>query len=528
MSAGRGMPLLSGPPPPPPDNVNEQSCRKCNKEFNFVFTRSRRCNHCGYAYCHSCSDFQALMPRSGNEAGYDPLPVCAFCIENLTITAGGKTYLKSLPLSRLKKYANAYSIKVNGVLEKDELIDTLIAARGPNGCLPPANESYYRRHSVPNRTNERPRGMFARAMDAMSGDFQPTPNQSTRPQPQYPSYQPRQRTTSHPAFARPDLDPHNQSRSSGQGYPPRPPPSQTRPSPQQRGYPGQGQGAYNRYAPPPGPPPSTNQHSRPNSGYSPFVNTSTPTPNQSTRPRSASAPRTPTSTRPNSPPNPPPIPSLDELLEMPRENISSLSIGSLKGILFRNHVNARLVVEKSELVDKVERLVEDERKEREDSRRREEEEERMFEEMRRVAEERNNEERTEAPVHTEGAESNQDETTTAGDAEATDSGTSNAEPGTSSTNPSTSNSHPGPDTPPNSKVQTPKMTPKAQAMASQLERTGLCVICQDEEANIAIVDCGHLCMCRACSDLIMSSTRECPLCRTRIVTEARLLRIFKS
>ena len=34
------------------------------------------------------------------------------------------------------------------------------------------------------------------------------------------------------------------------------------------------------------------------------------------------------------------------------------------------------------------------------------------------------------------------------------------------------------------------MTAKAQEMASRLERTGLCVICQDEEANIAIVDCG--------------------------------------
>lgn len=82
---------------------------------------------------------------------------------------------------------------------------------------------------------------------------------------------------------------------------------------------------------------------------------------------------------------------------------------------------------------------------------------------------------------------------------------------------------------------------------SSVERNGLCIICQDEEANIAIVDCGyvnficlcvsaqiysflcrHLAMCRACSDLVMASSRECPLCRTRIVTEARLLRIFKT
>ena len=32
--------------------------------------------------------------------------------------------------------------------------------------------------------------------------------------------------------------------------------------------------------------------------------------------------------------------------------------------------------------------------------------------------------------------------------------------------------------------------PKMQGSAFTLERTGLCVVCQDEEANIAIVDCG--------------------------------------
>ncbi|KAJ7064843.1 hypothetical protein C8F01DRAFT_1128409 [Mycena amicta] len=60
------------------------------------------------------------------------------------------------------------------------------------------------------------------------------------------------------------------------------------------------------------------------------------------------------------------------------------------------------------------------------------------------------------------------------------------------------------------------------------EGVGLCVICQEEEATIAIVDCGHLAMCRPCSELVMNTTRECPLCRTPIVTEARLLKIFRS
>ena len=43
-----GMPLLSGPAPPVHDSSRADiSCRKCNKEFNIVFTRARKCNHCG-------------------------------------------------------------------------------------------------------------------------------------------------------------------------------------------------------------------------------------------------------------------------------------------------------------------------------------------------------------------------------------------------------------------------------------------------------------------------------------------------
>ncbi len=45
MSDGRGMPLLSGPAPE--YTQNEAACRKCNKEFNILFARSRKCNHCG-------------------------------------------------------------------------------------------------------------------------------------------------------------------------------------------------------------------------------------------------------------------------------------------------------------------------------------------------------------------------------------------------------------------------------------------------------------------------------------------------
>lgn len=46
-----------------------------------------------------------------------------------TVTAAGKGQLRGYSLAKLKKYAKDYSINVNGVIEKDDLIDRLIAAR---------------------------------------------------------------------------------------------------------------------------------------------------------------------------------------------------------------------------------------------------------------------------------------------------------------------------------------------------------------------------------------------------------------
>lgn len=58
-------------------------------------------------------------------------------------------------------------------------------------------------------------------------------------------------------------------------------------------------------------------------------------------------------------------------------------------------------------------------------------------------------------------------------------------------------------------------TPPPTGPPPSVERDGLCVVCQDEDAELAVVDCGHLSMCQACSKLVMNTTKECPLCRTR-------------
>jgi len=194
---------------------------------------------------------------------------------------------------------------------------------------------------------------------------------------------------------------------------------------------------------------------------------------------------------------------------MSDDEVSQMSISALKTVLFQNHVNARLMLEKSDLVTRVHALLGDERRERaREAAIHAREEEEMFARQHAMMEEQH--------CRDEQAHEGRRSSAHAPEADA---------------------QQPKPNVAPSPMMGT----------AVDLERNGLCVVCQDEEANIAVVDCGcvsisfekhplttkvvsgrHLAMCRQCSDLIMSSSRECPLCRTRIVTEARLLRIFKS
>ncbi|KAK0203416.1 hypothetical protein DFS33DRAFT_1383675 [Desarmillaria ectypa] len=450
-----GLPLLSGPPPAP--GQAESSCRKCNKEFNIIFTRSRQCNHCGYSYCHGCTDYQALMPRADSN-GYEALNVCAYCIEFLQMTAASKGALRSLSLAKLRKYANAYNIRLDHAVEKDDVIDTLLTARRPNGCLSPLHEQYYRQYSVPDRYG-RPRGLFSRTGPG-SGPTPPPPP-PRRPANRQPAYE----------FPRPDLAPDDP--------PPRDPPVPPRP---------RAPTATPRQTPttPPRQAPTTSPRPNPPRQSPPQAPRQSPPRQQYQQPRASQSsenlnvPRTPPRARAASI-SPP---TLNQLVEMTPASISALSIGSLKAILFSNHVNVGIILEKSDLVLKVTALVEDEKRDRERQRlATEEEEQERIQRQREMLEEFERARQAEAQQNSE-----------------TDG---------------TPASHSPPATPP-------------KAPSTFTERGGLCVVCQDEEANIAIVDCGHLAMCRECSDLIMAGSRECPLCRTRIITEARLLRIFKT
>lgn len=187
---------------------------------------------------------------------------------------------------------------------------------------------------------------------------------------------------------------------------------------------------------------------------------------------------------------------------MAPEDLKSLPISVLKEILFHNHVNARLLIEKSDLVERVTTLVADERRERE----RQEVYRQMEEEQERLR-------RMEMDVETQGGRLNElDLTSESRPPQQTPDAIPEPTPDTSSghdheapddTNQPISAAHTENVTPSMGDLapeqQTTAGTPTPQpalkftgrpAMAIGLERNGLCVICQDEEANIAVVDCG--------------------------------------
>jgi hypothetical protein len=145
---------------------------------------------------------------------------------------------------------------------------------------------------------------------------------------------------------------------------------------------------------------------------------------------------------------------LASLLDKSRDDISSYSVSNLKGILQANHVNARLILEKGELVEKVMALIEVEKRDRARERAIHEAEERaVLEQQRQRMEQLKQDAERRARASASG-----------------------------STSPTRVRS------PPPTRPTSPRPTPVLAT--SYVERDGLCVICQDEESNVAVVDCG--------------------------------------
>jgi hypothetical protein len=161
---------------------------------------------------------------------------------------------------------------------------------------------------------------------------------------------------------------------------------------------------------------------------------------------------------------------------MSPDAIKALPVSTINAILFQNHVRPGAgVIEKTELVERVLTMIEDERQERarDEARRAEEEEEqRLLAEAARERTTASVEQRAnpvaEQPASTSPAVDEDGDVSM----EAADEPHPDVAVSDDATKPPTTL----PDIVP--KVEVKPIPPKAQAMAAHLERTGLCVICQ--------------------------------------------------
>lgn len=197
-----------------------------------------------------------------------------------------------------------------------------------------------------------------------------------------------------------------------------------------------------------------------------------------------------TTSRPSRPTNSHPevqVPSLEDLLEMDEETIGTLSIGTLKSILEKNHVGARLILEKGELVARVRTLISSEREERTHNAAMREREE--WEAQERIWEMREREKAQRAQRDQEG--SAQQKETFRNTVESVDEDDlSDDIPLANPSPPSSSSDSVNAETSDSATKQGDSKAPATEPPRPHQERSGLCVVCQDEDANIVIVDCG--------------------------------------
>ena len=183
---------------------------------------------------------------------------------------------------------------------------------------------------------------------------------------------------------------------------------------------------------------------------------------------------------------------MSTLVTLPRSSLSALSVGTLKRILWEARVRVPPgVVEKEELVERVWAIIEEEKRkddegledvgfdmdeaEMESMEEPDREEEVVVEVVDPESEAHEHGQGNDHHANPDGVEHHEEYLYVP----AMDSGPSSSRP----TTPQLSTSPPKPATSPKSK---PHTHPKPMSA----ERSGLCVVCQDEDACIAIVDCG--------------------------------------
>ncbi|KAG1876213.1 hypothetical protein F4604DRAFT_686356 [Suillus subluteus] len=89
---------------------------------------------------------------------------------------------RSLPFSAMSTHV-AYDISVKGPIDKNDLMDAIIAAKTLTGTLPLSNESHYRAHGIPKHCSSRPRGLFSTHLPLSTHQHTSIPQSHDLPRP---------------------------------------------------------------------------------------------------------------------------------------------------------------------------------------------------------------------------------------------------------------------------------------------------------------------------------------------------------
>ncbi|KAI8361631.1 hypothetical protein B0O80DRAFT_438066 [Mortierella sp. GBAus27b] len=122
----------------PPLQRGCKACTRCGKDFHF-FRSERNCLNCGSMVCDDCSNYRGNLPQFGYPTG---ARCCDYCAHFLQVYRMDYSELSKLDIKALKGYLRSYNLSTQGLLEKEDLIRAVQSYKP----IPEESEVYFRQH----------------------------------------------------------------------------------------------------------------------------------------------------------------------------------------------------------------------------------------------------------------------------------------------------------------------------------------------------------------------------------------------
>ncbi|KAJ1730202.1 hypothetical protein LPJ61_003139 [Coemansia biformis] len=146
-TVARALRTLAGPlrdrsntqyvPAPPLERGRYSACPTCGNTFG-LFRRKHNCANCGLVVCADCLNSRWYLPKYGIKT---PVPCCALCNRNLGMSILSSDELERCSIRELRGYLTVYGLySPSAMIEKSDLIAAVYA----NSPMPQENEQHYR------------------------------------------------------------------------------------------------------------------------------------------------------------------------------------------------------------------------------------------------------------------------------------------------------------------------------------------------------------------------------------------------